>query len=117
MNRIRRYFVEQDPSIAKFLLFPYHDEPTNYLSGKTSAGVRRTAQTVQSFIMGLAFVIAVHIASDNILASIVAGLAAFGINVYLLERNAKRRLSRELTKALSDIRFPKTEDHSQDMSV
>jgi hypothetical protein len=43
LGRIRRYFVEQDPSLDNHLTWQTHDEPTRWITRNIS-GIRRTVQ-------------------------------------------------------------------------
>lgn len=113
MSRVRRYFVEHDPSLKNFIIFPYCDEPTNYITKLSVLGIRRTALTVQSFTVGLAVGIIADWLNMRFEASVVLGLVAFGVNFLIWEQIAKRKFIRALVRAESDRRFPQSQDEDK----
>jgi hypothetical protein len=52
MARIRRYFVERDKELEKFLVYTTYDNPTTYLT-RSNMGLRRTVQIIESLIIAL----------------------------------------------------------------
>ena len=106
MGRVRRYFVERDPSLANFIVHPYHDEPTSYLASG-SRGVRRTAQTVQSFTVGLAAGIAADLVNIRTEYAVLIGVISFTLNFIILELYAKYTLRQALKKTEKEVKFPR----------
>jgi hypothetical protein len=77
MARIRRYFIQRDPSISDFLIFPHHDEPTRYVTKLSGAGVRRSAQAIQSFIVSI--IVGVVVSLGNLQSFFVGLLAVIAL--------------------------------------
>jgi len=105
MARIRQYFVQKDPSISDFLIFPYHDEPTRYITKLSGAGVRRSAQAIESFIVSI--IVAV-LASLGDLQSVSVGFLAGGAfiaNFLILERKARKSYMEAQMIAKNDTKF------------
>lgn len=108
MNRVRRYFIEHDPALSNYVIYPYHDEPTGYLT-EPNSGLRQAAQTMQSFLLGFAIGIVVDLLNIRLEIAVTVGLAIFILDFLFLERSARRVLTHGLAQAKSDVRFPKTE--------
>jgi hypothetical protein len=107
MNRIRRYFVERDPDLEKFLMYPPDDELTSYIADRSSLGVRRIAQTVHSFIIGLAVGLVIDLLTPIISFSFLIGIITFVIDFSILEFYGRRKLRRAYDLALEERVFPK----------
>ncbi|MBK7181263.1 MAG: hypothetical protein IPH82_29470 [Chloroflexi bacterium] len=52
MARIRRYFVEQDPTILPYLTWMTTDEPTRWVTNNSSK-IRRTTQIIVALVFAL----------------------------------------------------------------
>ena len=113
MNRVRRYYIQHDPSLKDFVIFPYHDEPTSYITKQRVLGIRRTALTVQSFAVGLAVGVIADWLNLQFRVSVVLGLIAFAANFVILEQNAKRKLEKALDQAKSNVKFPKSQGEGE----
>jgi hypothetical protein len=107
MSRIRRYFIEQDGHLKDFVLYPYYDDPTDYLTKKQSPGIQRTAQTIQAFTAGLGAAIITDLVSLPLIVAIGIGLAVFGLDFYALDRYARRQLVGALDKVRGNVLFPR----------
>jgi hypothetical protein len=108
MSRVRRYFTEREPLLKNFIVYPDHDEPTNYVVRQKAVGLRRTAQLVQSFTVGLAIGICSDLLGMRLEVSVILSLVALAINFSLLERNARHQLTQALNRAKNEVRFPKS---------
>jgi hypothetical protein len=105
MARIRQYFIQKDPSISDFLIYPYHDEPTRYVTTLSGAGIRRSAQAIESFIVSI---IVGVLASLGNLQAVSVGLLAVGgfiASFLVLERRARRSYKEAQIIAKNDIKF------------
>jgi hypothetical protein len=113
MNRVRRYYIQHDPSLKDFVIFPYHDEPTSYITKQGVLGIRRTALTVQSFTVGLAVGVVADWLNVRFEVSVALGLIAFAANFLILEQNAKRKFAKALVQAESNVKFPKSQGEGE----
>jgi hypothetical protein len=105
MARIRRYFVEKDKDLEKYLVYTTYDNPTTYLS-RSNAGLRRTVQIIESFIVTL---ISCLIANMFVLPYrylILTGISIFILTFTALLLNARRLLKQELKLSAKYMKFP-----------
>ena len=105
MARIRRYFVERDKELEKYLVYTTYDNPTTYLT-RSNAGLRRTVQTIESFIISLAVCV---IASMFVLGYeyiVLIGITVFFLTYFILVLNARRLLKQELKSSAKYMKFP-----------
>ena len=104
LARIRHYFIELDPGIKDYFLSRITDAPTNYLNPKSS-GMRRTAQIVESFLLGLSLTLLSTFLPLAPEANILIGSASSILIFIILEANARRRISMALKTAQQTINF------------
>jgi hypothetical protein len=106
MTRIRHYFVQKDPSLSNFLIFAYHDDPTRYVTVTSGAGVRRSAQAIQSFIVSIIVGISANLGNLRIEYVGLLSILAFIVNFLILETRARKTYKDALIKAKNDAKFP-----------
>lgn len=111
MARIRRYFIDLDSSIDKYLTWQNHDEPTRYVGSKTQSNIRLVTQLILSILFALAAGTTVSLVANNLLLSVGLGLICLPVTFFLLGNYARRKLQTAQEKARSMIRFPAQKLH------
>lgn len=106
MARIRRYFVERDKELEKFLVYTTYDGPTTYLT-RSNAGLRRTVQIIESFIVAIITCLIANLFVLPYAYIVVLGIATFIFTFIALVLNARRLLKQELKSAAKYMKFPK----------
>ena len=106
MARIRRYFVERDTELEKFLVYTTYDGPTVYLT-RSNAGLRRTVQIIESFVIALIACLMASLIALPFVYMILLGIVIFVLTFITLVLNARRSLKQELKIAAKYMRFPK----------
>jgi hypothetical protein len=107
MARIRRYFVERDKELEKFLVYTTYDNPTTYLT-RSNMGLRRTVQIIESLIIALATCVIANMFALSYTYIVVIGVAIFILTFIVLVFNARRLIKQELKSSAKYMRFPKS---------
>lgn len=107
-GRIRRFFVDNDPSIEKHLMQPYHDEPSEYVLRNKST-IRCTCQVVTALLLSLIIGIAVNLFIQKTWIAALAGLCCFVILPIGIGAYAKTKFKEAATKAQKESKYPKSE--------
>ena len=106
MARIRRYFVERDKELEKYLVYTTYDGPTAYLT-RSNRGLRRTVQIIESFVIALGICVIANMLLLPFAYTLFIGIATFIITFMVLIMNARRLLKQELASSAKYMKFPK----------
>lgn len=107
MNRIRRYFVDHDMSIEKYLVHSLDDEPTGHITHRESVGIRRINQIILAFMIGLAAGDLLSMFNIVIVISALVGFLVMLISAFIFERSAIHKINKYITRIQNDVHFPK----------
>ena len=114
LNRIRRYFVDQDRRIETNLSLPITDSlPSHVALGGSRYGARAFSTLIASVACGLFWAAVPLLTMKGTQATVVAilfGVAAFGASALVLELIATTRL--KAAEEQYDVRFPHGEADS-----
>ena len=112
--RIRQYFLKQSPEIYPHLSWELNDEPTFFLKNNLSS-IRRTTQIIFAFLCGLFIAIVVNLIGRNLTVTSISGtLVAVAVWAILLAYT-KSQLTKASLSAMSEVRFPRLIDDSQEV--
>ncbi len=104
LARIRHYFIKMDPALADYFITRTTDIPTGNIVKNTS-GMRRAAQLLESFLLGLAATILTTFTTLSAGIDILIGCVA-AVFVYLsLEITAQRKYKAAIQTAEKDRKF------------
>lgn len=111
MNRIRRYFTDNDPDLLQYLILPVSDDVPRFsrlslrTKGVESVGLCQIIALTNSLISGISFVIlARNLLTRNILFDIIAGVLIAILAYYIQVRFQSRKVS--MRESMLEIRFP-----------
>jgi len=108
--RIRRYFINLDPSIHTFLSEGKDDdEPTRYITGENVSTFRTTTHTIISLFFSATIGLVVNMFLDNVLTSIVIGLVGFPLVFFVIDNYIKSMFKKALENAKKSMQFPKNQ--------
>jgi len=106
-GRIRRYFVKNDPTIQKYLMWQNHDEPSGYITHNTSA-IRRTVEAILSFLLAVAVGLLVNFIVQQEVIPFIGGAISFMVFLAGLKIYAFRRFQKAVKEAQEkEILHPK----------
>ncbi len=107
-GRIRRYFVDNDPEIKKYIMWQTHDEPSSSIT-KNDSAIRITSQTVMSLLLALIFGLLMSLLNIQQVVLIPASIFLFVIFLLALEFYAQRHFKKAVKNAQKQVLHP---DHS-----
>lgn len=108
--RIRRYFINLDPNMHKFLSEGKNDdEPTRYITGENVSAFRTTTHTIISFFFSAIIGLVVNMFLDNVLTSIVIGLIGFPLSFFIIDNYIKSMFKKALENAKKSMQFPRAQ--------
>jgi hypothetical protein len=102
LARIREYFINLDPKIKECFVTKHSDGPTRYITYNGS-GVRRIAQVIDAFLLGLIIIILLTFIRIIPEIAISIGFITTLLAFLVLEINARRRLGAVLKKVKQNI--------------
>ena len=109
--RIRRYFLNLDSSIHKFLSEEKDDdEPTRYITGENISSFRTTTHMILSFFFSTIGGLVVNMFFGNVLISVLVVLIGFPLAFFGLDNYIKNMFKRALENAKKSVQFPKTQE-------
>jgi hypothetical protein len=119
MNRIRRYFVDRNPEVEKYLSFPiYDDKPSLQYSiikeGQYSLrGLPPLVAIINSIIALVGTVLFSRVIIDvNNVLSLVCGVIVFGLVITAQYRYIVNQMRTEARSQREKVRFPAREERS-----
>jgi hypothetical protein len=104
LARIRRYFMELDPSLKSYFVSYVTDAPTGYLVRNTS-GMRRVMQIIEGFLAGLALMILSTFVSNSPFIYLVIGIGVTILTYIILGAISRRRFRIALENAKRESKF------------
>lgn len=107
INRIRRYFSDQDPDIRIYLSFPIHDHPTNHVSHIPHTGMVTTMQVIIAFTLTSTIPIITEAFSVRLGWILIFSALGFATILTLLELYTQNELNRAHDRALKEQVFPR----------
>jgi len=111
MNRIRRFFVDQNPSIKKYLVLPVYDDKPSFISrafirgGFSSIGLPEMAAIVNSIIAGSA----ISLLLSMILSVATTWVIVTGVIIFIITLAAHNIYKQSHLRAMeknTQIEFP-----------
>ncbi|HOX85158.1 MAG TPA: hypothetical protein PKW76_15500 [bacterium] len=105
IGRIRRFFADDFPPIAKHLPWQIHDEPTSWVT-RNSSGIRQTAQSIISLLLALIIAILVSLITSQPIMLGIIGVISFIISFIALRFYANKRYKKAALSATKDRKFP-----------
>lgn len=106
INRIRRFFVDQNPRILPYLILPTHDEPTGWITNNRSSN-RSTTQIIVALIFALLIGLVLNLTVSQWSITISAGVLGFIVGYQLLRIYANKQYKLAADEARREMRFPK----------
>lgn len=106
-NRIRRFFVDNDPELGLYLTWNTHDEPMSWITHNRS-NVRGMAQSILSFVIATMTGLITYLVTATVSWSVIVGVPCFAVAMVSLNAYANRRYGEAEDTAQRDIRFPKS---------
>jgi hypothetical protein len=105
--RIRRFFVDNDPAIAKHLTWQTDDSPTRIFLFDSKAGLIRTTQIMLSIFMAGAFSSLAFLVVNQFYVYFPVFFCALFCSYYFLHRASSKRLNKAWDDAVREQRFEK----------
>ena len=109
IGRIRKFFADDYPPIAKHLPWQVDDEPTSWVK-RNSSGIRRTSQSIISLLLSLIVAVSASILTNQPLILGSSGIVSFMVAYALLRQYANKRFKKALLSAIKDRKFPKEQE-------
>ncbi|MFM8321740.1 MAG: hypothetical protein ACKOC5_12575 [Chloroflexota bacterium] len=109
MARIRHYFVERDPGLARYVILATSDESTLHVRNLKVMGLQRAAQVVQGITVALAATLLAYLLNTPLYLSMGVGAVAFVVDYLALESYTRETLKQAAAQAQREANFPPAE--------
>jgi hypothetical protein len=104
LARIRDYFIRLDTNLEDYFVTKTFDVPTNNIQGNNS-GMRRSAQLIGAFLVGLAGSILTTFTTLPVEINILVGTMLAILVFAVLELNAQRRFGKAVAQIEKEMKF------------
>jgi len=104
LARIRRYFIQLDHTIEDYFVTRVLDVPTSNIVGNNS-GMRRAAQLIEAFLLGLAFTISATFSTFRLEIDFLIGLTTAVFVFLIFEVTAQRKFKKAEKNAEKEMKF------------
>jgi hypothetical protein len=115
LGRIRRFFVDRNPSVASYFLWNIDDEPSLYVKRKDLSAIITTMSYFLGALFGIDVGILLSIVVRQVEVIFGTGIIVALLSILILQKYARMRIREAYKEASESVRFRKIQaTHNND---